>query len=352
MVAFHSVKIKEIRTETSDSISILFDIPDNLRSEFDFVAGQYITIKKNLDGTDLRRSYSLCSTPGTDSWRIGIKAVQGGQFSSYATTQLRAGDVLDIGTPEGLFQLKTDPLQSKHYLGIVAGSGITPVLSMIKAVLKSEPLSRFTLIYGNRTIASAMFKAELDELAAKYTDTLKVYYVCSREDSDHGLFGRIDKGNLLFLLKKDGGISDDSYDQVFICGPEAMTKNVIDVMSQLDYSDQHISTELFTPPEEKMENSDRFKGDSLVRIILDDEETEITVGETETILGAALNEGLDPPHSCQGGICSSCLALITEGSAVMEKNTVLSDEEVKDGLILTCQAHPTSKNLSIDYDDV
>ncbi len=351
MSKFHAITIKEIKKETSDAVSILFDIPNELKETFKFVAGQYINIKKSLAGEDLRRAYSICSAPNSGELRIAIKAVDNGTFSVFASTILKEGDILEVSQPEGKFLLETDSANAKNYLGIAAGSGITPIISMIKAVLTEEPNSTFTLIYGNKTTTDTIFKDEIILLQIAHPAQFKVQYVISREKNEAALFGRIDKGNLNFILKNK--FKDSSFDTAFLCGPEMMINTLKETLIENGLDKNNVHFELFTPPvASESVTIPSFEGTCEITVALDDEETIFEMDSKLTILTAALKEGLDAPYSCQGGICSSCLAKVTEGKAVMEKNSILSDAEIKDGFILTCQAHPTTQKITIDYDNV
>ncbi len=351
MFKFHSFTIKEIKKETADAVSILFDIPNDLIKEFKFIAGQYINIKKNIAGEELRRAYSICSAPNSGELRIVVKAVDNGAFSVFATTILKEGDVLEVSKPLGKFILETASSQAKNYLGIATGSGITPIISIIKAVLTEEPNSTFTLIYGNKTEADTIFKAEINQLQIAYPMQFKVQDVFSREQKDGTLFGRIDKGNLNFILKNT--FKDISFDSAFLCGPEMMVTALKETLAENGLDKKNIHFELFTPPvASEDEKHMAFEGTCEITVLLDDEETTFEMDSKITILTAALKEGLDAPYSCQGGICSSCLAKVTDGKALMDKNSVLSEAEIKDGFILTCQAHPTTQKINIDYDNV
>ncbi|MDD3722492.1 MAG: ferredoxin--NADP reductase [Lutibacter sp.] len=351
MSKFHTLTIKELKKETSDAVSILFDIPADLKSAFKFIAGQYINIKKNIAGEELRRAYSICSAPNSGELRIVVKAVDNGAFSVFATTILKEGDVLEVSNPLGKFVLETASSQAKNYLGIATGSGITPIISIIKAVLAEEPNSTFTLIYGNKTEADTIFKNEITLLQKTYPAQLKVQYVISREKNETALFGRIDKGNLNFILKNK--FKNTTFDAAFLCGPEMMITTLKETLAENGLDENNIHFELFTTPiASEDEKHFAFEGTCEITVLLDDEETRFEMESKTTILTAALKEGLDAPYSCQGGICSSCLAKVTEGKALMDKNSVLSEAEIKDGFILTCQAHPTTQKITIDYDNV
>lgn len=352
MPKFHPLTIKELKKETSDAVSILFDIPNDLKSAFKFIAGQYINIKKSIAGEELRRAYSICSAPNSGELRIALKAVDNGAFSVFATTILKEGDVLEVSKPEGKFILETDSAIAKKYLGIVAGSGITPIMSMIKAVITEEPNSTFSLIYGNKTEADTIFKDEIDLLRNAHPTQFQVQYILSREQKkETALFGRIDKGNINFILKNK--FKNISFDTAFLCGPATMIQTAKKTLSENGLEEDNIHFELFTPPViSESEVHIDFEGTCDIMVILDDEETIFEMDSKNTILTAALKEGLDAPYSCQGGICSSCLAKVIGGKAVMEKNSILSDAEINEGFILTCQAHPVTQKITVDYDNV
>ena len=350
MSIFHKLHVKEVRRETVDAVSVAFEVPNELEKEFRFVPGQYITIQKDLDDSLIRRAYSICSSPESGELRVAIKEVAKGRFSHFANNLLKTGDVLDVAGPEGRFILEVDENSQKEYLAIAAGSGITPVISMIKSVLQSEPKSRFALIYGSKSGEKTIFKKELDELIASFGARLKVQYVYSQIISDKALFGRIDDRLIKDLLKKD--LSDWNFNSYFLCGPEEMIETAQEILIKNGVQEDDIKFELFTPSSHKKEVSKSLDGNVEISVLLDDEETTFEMRKDEIILDAAIAKGLDAPYSCQGGVCSSCLAKVVEGSAVMERNTILDEEEIEEGLILTCQAHATSSTIKIDYDDV
>jgi ring-1,2-phenylacetyl-CoA epoxidase subunit PaaE len=351
MSKFHKLSIKEITAETENAVSVLFEIPTNLKEEFKFIAGQYVTIKTEIKEQEVRRAYSICSSPNSNELKIAIKAVKNGFFSVFACENLKEGDQLEISKPEGKFLLETSKSNDKNYLGIAAGSGITPVMAMIKAVLTEEPNSTFTLVYGNRTLADTIFKNELEQLQNQYPNQFFVQYLYSREQQPNALFGRIDEGNLNYVLKNK--FKDKVFDVSYLCGPETMIENAKTTLLANGLKEETIHFELFTSPTSSENiSTNKFEGSCEITVLVDDEETTFTMDSKSTILKASLKEGVDAPFSCQGGICSSCMAKITEGSAIMEKNTILTDAEVKEGIVLTCQAHPTSQKITVDYDNV
>lgn len=346
MAEFHKLSIKEIKKETSDAVSIIFDVPEKLKTDFQFTAGQYLNIKKELNGKEVRRAYSICSDPNTDILKIAVKAVEGGTFSVFATTLLHEGDKLDASTPEGRFTLK--PESGKNYIGFAAGSGITPIMSMIKASLHDD--STFTLIYGNKSASDTIFRARLEVLKKLYSTRLNVHYVYSREETKGELFGRVDMANANYFLRNI--YKKTTFDKAFLCGPESMIKTVSETLLENNISKENIHFELFSVPVAVSEDHSVPEGNSEITITLDDDETTFVMPQKKFILNAALDKDLDAPYSCQGGICSSCLARVTKGKVVMDKNAILTDSEIEEGLILTCQAHPTTPQISIDYDDV
>jgi ring-1,2-phenylacetyl-CoA epoxidase subunit PaaE len=348
MATFHKVHIQEIKQETADAVSLLFNIPENLKADFKFTAGQYITLQKEINGEEVRRAYSICSTPESGEIRVAIKAVENGKFSVYATSELKVGDEIEITVPEGRFLLT--PEENKNYIAFAAGSGITPILSMVKSVLEGETASTFTLVYGNKTVADTMFHNELNSLKELFPDRFKLHSIYTREDVKNGLRGRIDKSVTNYIVKNM--YKETSFDIAFLCGPEEMINIASAALKAANFSSENIRFELFTASIDEEAASEIKEGTTEITILLDDEETTFTMSQSDDILAASLRNNLDPPYSCQGGVCSSCLGKVTEGHAVMVKNSILTDGEVSEGLILTCQAHPTTPKIKIDFDDV
>ena len=347
MSTFHKLTIQKIIKETQDAVSIIFDVPAQLKETFSFVAGQYITIKKTISENEIRRAYSICASPNSNELKVTVKAVKDGRFSTYATTKLKEGDVLEVAEPEGKFTL--NPEANKNYIAFAAGSGITPVLSMIKAVLENETSATFTLVYGNKSADTTIFKNELDSLSEKYDTQFNLHYVFSKELANDSKFGRIDKGHTNYYVKNIH--SDIFYDAAFLCGPEEMITTVSNTLQENGFNEEAIYFELFTASTDEVA-LDIPDGKAEITVLLDDEETTFTMEKTDDILAASLRNNLDAPYSCQGGVCSSCLGKVTVGKAVMSKNSILTDDEIEEGLVLTCQAHPTTPKLTIDFDDV
>ncbi|WP_330443971.1 ferredoxin--NADP reductase [Flavobacterium sp. C4GT6] len=350
MSTFHSLTIKDIRRETPGAVSIAFEIPENLKNEYKFIAGQYINIKSVYNGEEYRKAYSICSSPNSNELRVAIKAVKNGGFSVFANEQLAVGDTIEVGIPEGKFTFEPKTDRQRNYAAFAAGSGITPVLSIIHSVLENEPESTFVLVYGNKTPEDTIFHQYLHDLQQKYVGRLFIQMVYSQARAEDSLFGRIERSTVNFVLKNKH--KEKEFSKFYLCGPEEMIKTVSEILKENNVPEKSIKFELFTTPIEENKIDENLEGQTKVTVLVDDEETTFVMSQKMTILDAALKEGLDAPYSCQGGICSSCMARITGGTAEMRKNAILTDGEIAEGLILTCQAHPTSPEIHVDYDDV
>jgi ring-1,2-phenylacetyl-CoA epoxidase subunit PaaE len=351
MSSFYKLHIKEVKHETSNAISVAFTIPAELKSVYNFIAGQYVNLKLTLDGQEIRRAYSVCSSPNSGELRIAIKSVKSGHFSKFANENLKAGDILEVSQPEGRFTFEPNNEKQKNYAAFAAGSGITPVMSILKSVLESEPKSTFVLVYGNKTPEETIFHNELHELQLKYTGRFFVHYVYSQVKKGDEIFGRIDKSAVNYVLNNKH--KEKEFDKFYLCGPEEMINLVTNVLKEHNIADKNIKFELFsTSTANENAAAESHSGHTKITVLVDDEETTFEMSQKQTVLEAALKQGIDAPYSCQGGICSSCLARITSGSAEMKKNSILTDGEIAEGLILTCQAHPTSAEIYVDYDDV
>lgn len=351
MSSFYKLQIKEVKQETPNAISVAFNIPAELKPAYQFTAGQYVNLKLTLDGEEIRRAYSICSSPNSDDLRIAIKSVKQGHFSKFANENLKVGDLLEVGQPEGKFTFEPSAERLKNYAGFVAGSGITPVMSILKSVLESEPKSTFVLVYGNKTPDETIFHNELHELQLNYVGRFFVHYVFSQAKPEGELFGRIDKSTVNFVLNNKH--KEKEFDKFYLCGPEEMINTVTQVLKEHNIADKNIKFELFsTSSTNENTAAESHTGHTKITVLVDDEETTFEMSQKQTVLEAALKQGIDAPYSCQGGICSSCLARITSGTAEMKKNSILTDGEIAEGLILTCQAHPTSSEIYVDYDDV
>ena len=346
MQKFHSLKILKIKAETTSSVSISFEVPDNLKNYYLYKAGQYVTLKAKIKGDSILRSYSICSSPKSGRLTVAIKSIERGLFSNYANEALREGDVMDVSKPEGRFVFQGDDSQEALF-GIAAGSGITPLMSIVKDALVVNDKNKFVLLYGNKNIGDSMFHFEIKDLKLNYPNRFFCYNIYSRENNEGSKFGRIDSSFLKHCLNLH---SDLSFKKFFLCGPEELTVSMCNELEALGFDKSKILFELFYSKNkiEVEKSSEKAK----VKITSDYEDFEISVSKNMTLLDAALNEKIDVPYSCQGGVCSSCIGKVTKGTVKMIQNNILSDQEIEEGLTLACQAIPTSDFLSIDFDDV
>ncbi len=340
-----SLIVSSLKQETLNSVVISFEVPPNLKNQYTFKAGQYLTLSSNINGEKVKRSYSICSSPHGQNLQVGVKALENGVFSNYVNDALREGDSIEVSAPEGRFVLENN--NQGNYCAFVAGSGITPLMSIIPDVLENNENGVFVLGYGNKTKASTMFSSTIDELKSKYTNRFFCYNIYSQENNSEGDFGRIDSNFINYVLKQHPQIS---FQKVLLCGPENMIENSKEVLEKLNYSDKKVLYELFYSKSDA--NVSKSGSGSAAKIIYDEETIELDVPKKMTILDAALQKNIDVPYSCQGGVCSSCIAKITVGSATMIQNNILTDSEIKEGLVLTCQAVPQTNEITVDYDDV
>ena len=355
---FRKLKVKDIRRETGDCVSISFEIPEDLKEEFLFHHGQNITLRKKFSGEDLRRSYSICSSPLENELRIAVKKVEMGRFSTHANEQIQVGDLIEVLAPTGKFFTRLDQTQTKNYLALVAGSGITPVMSIIKTTLATEPNSHFTLVYGNRDRHSIIFREELESLKNQYMERFSIIHVLSRERTEVPINeGRIDKEKCKLLFQYLVDLKNT--DEIFICGPEAMIFGLRNLLEETGFSKDKIHFELFTVPGQvpgtpiktKKIPESPIKEKSQVTIKLDGISFDLRLEyHGESILDAALKTGADLPFACKGGVCASCRAKLIEGRVEMDNNYALEKDELESGFILTCQSHPRSQTLKIDFD--
>lgn len=353
---FHTLRIAEVRRETADAVSLRFEIPDELASEYRFVQGQHLNVRMRFDGEELRRSYSICAAPQDGELRVAIKKVPGGRFSAWAVEQLKPGDALDVMTPEGRFFTPLDPGQAKHYVAFAAGSGITPILSLIRATLAREPRSRFTLVYGNRRLASALFNEALWELKDRYLARFELFNVFSREAQEIELFnGRIDAVKVRAFLA--ALIPADSIDEAFVCGPASMIDEVEGALAAAGVPREHVHVERFGIPGEGGTTAappvdDAEAAEARIALVIDGVRREIEFHRGQhSILDAGRAAGIDLPFSCKGGMCSTCRAKLLEGEVRMAKNYALEPHEVAAGFVLTCQSYPLTERVLISYDD-
>ncbi|MFN3342383.1 MAG: FAD-binding oxidoreductase [Flavobacteriales bacterium] len=355
MSNFHTLTVVDIRKETSDSVSVAFEVDAKDSAAFSYAPGQYLTLRFTINGEEVRRSYSLCSSPFSgEKMRVAVKIVQGGKVSTYMNSVLKVGDKVDSLTPMGNFTISLKSDNQKHYVGFAAGSGITPVYSLIKAILEKEPKSKFTLIYSNKGSETTIFNKELEELHNANANRFKVVHVWSRQETgDPVLNGRLNAERTASIISK---FDLKSADEFFICGPEEMIMNVSKSLKNSGIKKEAVHFELFTTPvlmasTESSVSGETFSGDSQVTVIMDGIETKFKLaGNGVNILDAAIDAGADAPYSCKGAVCCTCKAKVQEGKAVMDMNYALTDKEVADGYILTCQAHPLTDKLVVDYD--
>ncbi len=356
-IHFHPLRIKEIRKETPECVSVLFDVPEELKNDFQFKQGQSLTMRTLINGEEVRRTYSICSSPLEKEWRVAIKKVEGGLFSAFANEQLRKGDTLEVMQPVGKFYTELNPAHHKHYVAFAAGSGITPVLSLIKTTLATEPHSSFTLVYGNRSRSSIIFFEELEGLKNKYIDRFNLIHVLSRERTDATVnFGRI---NVEKLNELDKLVNYSIIDEFFLCGPEQMIFNVKAFLEAKGIEQRKIHFELFTTPGQKKSEVRSRKSEvsdsgpkSMITVKLDGRsfDFDLSLNSDTSILDAALQQGADLPFACKGGVCCTCKAKLLDGEVEMDVHWGLEQEEVEQGYILTCQSHPRTEKVVVDFD--
>jgi len=356
-IHFYPLRIKKINKETDQCVSVEFEIPESLGNSFQFKQGQSLTMRTTLSGEEVRRTYSLCSSPLDKKWRVAIKKVEGGLFSSFANENLKEGDELDVMEPVGKFYTELNPTNKKNYLAFAAGSGITPVISIIKTTLRTEPQSTFTLVYGNRSRSSIIFFEELEGLKNKFIDRFSFINVLSRERTETPInFGRIDIGKLTELEKL---IDYKKMDEIFICGPEEMIFCVKNFLEQKEISEKKIHFELFTTSGQKKKSGVGSKESevkegpqSKITVKVDGRsfDFDLSLNSDTTILDAALKQGADLPFACKGGMCCTCKAKLSEGEVEMDVHWGLEHEEIEQGYILTCQSHPKTEKVVVDFD--
>ncbi len=358
MARFHSLEVADVHPETSDCIVVGLKVPAELKEDYAFIHGQYLTLKMNVNNEELRRSYSICSSPlDVGVIRIAVKKVKDGRASSQLVDKLKPGMMLEVMTPMGNFHTALGHSQEHHYVAFAAGSGITPILSILVTALRTEPKSRFTLFYGNTESDRIIFRKRLEELMAHFPDRLDVHHILSKGIDEDKLFnGRITTDKATELISRF--VTDTLHKEFFICGPEQMMVNVSEALEKSGVEKKRIHVELFSTPvstEAKKETahatSAGVAGKSQVKVILDGREHELTLApKGDAVLDAAIDAGLDVPYACKGAVCCTCKARVLEGQVEMDMNYALTDEEVADGYVLTCQSHPRSARVVIDYD--
>ena len=355
---FNTLRVAEVRPLTDASVEVTFEIPEELAGDYDYSAGQYLALRAHVQGEEVRRSYSICRPPARDRISVAVKRDLGGLFSNWVNDHLRAGDELDVMTPQGTFTPNLDELDGKQVLGVVAGSGITPVITMANRVLQKSETSRFDLIYTNRSSLDVMFVEELAELKDRYPRRFALHHVLSREQRAAPIMsGRLDEEKLRTIFTSI--IPADSVDEWVLCGPFELVQTTRDLLEELGVDEAHVRFELFTTGEPGTEaprarQIELREGEKAFTIdfILDTTSGTVQspVSAHETILNAALRVRPDVPFACAGGVCGTCRARVVEGSVTMHENYALEKDEVERGYVLTCQSHPTSDRVVVDYD--
>ena len=355
---FHRLTIRDLRRETADAVSIAFDVPDGLGPDYRFAPGQYLTLRATIDGEDMRRSYSICSGPDDGELRIAVKRVEGGVFSDWVNRTLQPGDEIEVMTPTGRFGAPQAPAKSpaRTHVAFAAGSGITPVLSILRGVLAREPDSRFFLFYGNRSTGEILFREALEELKDRFLGRLSVFHVLSQEEQDLPILtGRLDGDKVRRLLRLV--VPAEAVDEVYLCGPEAMSREIATTLAELGVGPEKVHVELFVSalggrPRPKPVAPAPDAPSRTAVLTVDGKRREVPVADGESILDAALRAGMDLPYACKGGMCSTCRAKLVEGEAAMDLNYSLEPWELAAGFILTCQSHPKTDRVVVDYDQV
>ena len=353
---FHRLAIDDLRRETSDAVSMTFAIPGELAEDYAFAPGQYLTLRTTMDGEEVRRSYSICSSPDDHELRIAVKKVDGGAFSSWALDELKSGDELDVMTPTGRFGVAHAPDLARIHVGFAAGSGITPIMSIVRGILAREPNSRFFLFYGNRATNGILFREALEELKDRFMGRLSVFHVLSQEEQDLPiLYGRLDRQKVEVLLRSM--VPAAAVDHVFVCGPVAMSEEIEATCIDLGIPKDHVHVERFVSefggkPRPKVQVAPEAPPKAMASLIVDGKRKDVPIAEGEVILDAALRAGMDLPYACKGGMCSTCRAKVVEGEVTMDVNYSLEPWELEAGFVLTCQAHPVSSRVVVDYDQM
>lgn len=358
MNQFHSLTVSDLRRETRDSISLAFDIPPDLTEQYRYKQGQFLTLRTHIDGEEVRRSYSICSGVNDNEMRVAIKRVPNGQFSTFANDSIKVGDVLDVMPPLGHFYSELDPARHGQYLLVAAGSGITPILSIAKTTLELEPHSQVTVLYGNRSTSSTMFREQLADLKNTYLGRLNLIFVLSREQQDIDLYnGHIDADKCRTLFSR--WIDVKNLSGAFICGPQAMTETVKDVLQELGTPVENIHFELFAAAGNEHKREERAQAAALhadmseVTVIRDGHAMSFELKQnTENLLDAGNEHGADLPYSCRAGVCSTCKCKVIEGEVDMDISIGLEDYEVEAGYVLSCQSYPVSKKVVLDFDQI
>ncbi|MEG2078280.1 MULTISPECIES: ferredoxin--NADP reductase [Chryseobacterium] len=354
MQKFHSLVIKEISKATPKAYSLVFYIPSEMRKSFVFKSGQYITIKHSIDDKEIRRCYSISSVPSkTDTFEIIVKCVQGGVFSQYVEQKLKIGDTLEIAEPEGNFYYEETAGSSKNFVAVAAGSGITPIFSIIQSIL-THSNDNIVLFYGNKSVEQTIFHNEILELSENFGNRFKIIRFYTEENIDGHHFGRINQKVILDTLLKNH-IDLSNIEKFYVCGPEDLISSTTSSFLSQNIKKENILHELFysqQSPEQIINSSSIIAGETVVKLILDGDESMIKVNKNVLLLDSILDAGFDIPYSCQNAICSACLCMLTKGQVNMVKNEVLSEEEIRDGKIVVCQSYPVSDEIELNYDKI
>jgi ring-1,2-phenylacetyl-CoA epoxidase subunit PaaE len=356
MVEFHNLKVIDIYKDIGDTSVVTIGVPAELEEAFKFRQGQYLTLKADINGEDVRRSYSLCSSPNERQWKVAVKQIPGGKFSTYINEELKIGDAIEVMVPDGTFGVEVNPEEAKNYLFFAAGSGITPMLSMLKSHLAAEPNSTCKLFYVNKTAKSIIFKEELEQLRNTYFGRLEICYFLTKERRDIELFnGRFDDEKMQILTRTFIDVQDTS--DVFLCGPEKMVNYVSDYLIKAGLPKESVHFELFVTglSEEDIKRAERLSKQNVegieITIVNGGKEFSFTMTKRyDNILDAALSAGADLPFACKGGVCSTCKCQVIEGSVEMKINYALDETQLAQNLILSCQAVPTSDKVVVNYD--
>lgn len=358
-IIFHPLRVRAVQPDTPEAVVVSFEVPEELRPVFGFTQGQYLTLRKEIDGQDLRRSYSICAGVDDGELRVGVRKVQGGLFSNWINEHLKPGDTINVMAPQGRFFVPIEPQAQRHHLGIAGGSGITPILSIMKTVLAREPRSRFTLIYGNRKLRSTMFKEELDDLKDKYMARVVMHHVFSDEHTEMDIHsGVMNRQKIAEFL--DGLVPAQQIDHAYICGPFQMNDEAEAALLAAGVPEERIHIERFGIAQQasgqvgavlhQAQPGDAAK--ARITIIRDGLQREIAFSrEQPSILDAASAAGLEVPFSCTSGVCGTCRAKLVEGKVRMERNFALDKKEVAAGYVLTCQAHPVTERVVLSFDE-
>lgn len=353
MAKFHTLRVKELSRPTEESVAVTFDIPQELHEEFSFVQGQHLTLKKEINGEDTRRSYSICSCPIDENLTVAIKKIAGGAFSTYANDKLKVGDEIEVMPPHGHFYVPLDPSNAKSYVAFASGSGITPIISIIETTLRTEPESEFTLFYGNRKTGSIIFQEELEALKNRHMGRFSLYHILSKERQESDLFnGRIDSEK----VKAYAGLffNTENVDHYFTCGPEEMMLSVKDELQGLGVPEDRINLELFTSPVGKLGSEAKEikheKASAEITVVLDGNSMTFPYDSDKSILDVAFDNGADLPYACKGGVCSTCVCKVEEGEVSMDVNYALEPDELERGLVLSCQSFPKTDKVKLNFD--